>query len=142
MDWTTIVVAALGVIGTVGGAYVTHQVGRRRRVDDAAQITATAAEQAHGQILGAYSEFFDDMRTDFAAAREEARSARMEAREASRRAADAEVAAEASSRDLHRAVELLRDLRPLIEAYVPNSEAFLARLDRLAHTPAKTAATP
>lgn len=134
MDVGPILLGAAAVIGAASSPF-TYWLGRRKVNADADSVAASVAET----VRKAFSGTVDDLAAMCEAATKDAGLARASAREAQTRAAEAENNAWTAKMHAGSMERFLLALRPLIIAYIPDHEALLDQLDRLA--PARTAAS-
>lgn len=132
----TVVVAIIGGVcalaGTLGTAWLAHRKGKAQRAAERDHMAASATATVTATMTAAYGELIDDLRAQVTAAAGEARSSRDASREALRQAQAAEENAWRAEQAMRTMQRFLTELRPLIETYVPDSGAWLDRLDRLA----------
>lgn len=138
----------LGIAAVISAcsAPATYIMGRRsesRRRDAEDRATAASADavaaSAAETLRKVFSGTVDDLAAMCEAATKDAASARAAAREAQTRAAEAENNAWTARMHAGSMERFLLALRPLIIAYIPDHEALLDQLDRLA--PSRTSTT-
>lgn len=124
----TLLVAGAGLAGGVLMKVIERHRSRQERDATEASLAAGAA----AAVREVYGEIIEDLQAQVVAARTDAKASRDAARESQRSAEEAEQnawRAEGWAREMQR---FLAEVRPLIEMYVPDAPAWLARLDKLA----------
>lgn len=126
--WVPLLIALAGLIGGVATKLIEKYRGSEERKATETNLAVSAA----AAVQDVYGDLISDLQAQVVAARTEAKSSRDAARESQRAAEEAEEnawRAEGWAREMQR---FLAEVRPLIETYVPDSAAWLSRLDRLA----------